>query len=274
MTTDSSENSTDDCQQQALVAFACHLADAAAKITLPYFRQPLSVDNKADTDFDPVTIADRNAENAMRELIQSHYPSHGILGEEFGARAGSDKLTWVLDPIDGTRAFISGQPTWGTLIALFDGIKPIIGIMDQPFTGERYVASSDAVAGNSSVFLHKGVESSLQTSECMQLSDAKMMSTAPEMFTATEFEAQQHVVSKVRLMRYGSDCYAYCLLAGGHIDLVIEAGLSAYDIQALIPIIENAGGLVTDWNGGSAVNGGRVIAAATKELHQQALAAL
>ena len=257
---------------QTLVDFACELADAAAAITLPHFRQPLSVENKLAHDgFDPVTSADRAAEQAMRELIKKRYPSHGILGEEYGFSAESSGLTWVLDPIDGTRAFISGLPTWGTLIALYDGSKPVVGVMDQPFTEERYFAS----AGNGkTICINRAKESQLHTRDCQLLAQATMMSTAPDMFSTVEFEAQQELASKVRLMRYGGDCYAYCMLAAGHIDLVVEAGLSTYDIQALIPIIENAGGVVTDWQGDTAANGGQVVAAATQELHQQALVLL
>ncbi len=263
-------------QLRSFVEFACELADVAATITLPSFRQSLSVENKLDDNgFDPVTNADRAAEHAMRELIAEHYPSHAILGEEYGLSSDeselTNKLTWVLDPIDGTRAFISGLPTWGTLIALYDGSKPVLGIMDQPFTAERYIAS--AGTGPTTCMIH-GNESQLHTRDCQQLEQATMMSTAPDMFTTVEFDAQQTLASEVRLMRYGGDCYAYCMLAAGHVDLVVEAGLSTYDIQALIPIVENAGGVVTDWQGDSAVNGGQVLAAATRELHQQALVKL
>jgi len=241
-----------DQQLQSFLDFACELADAAASITLTRFRQPLPVENKlADTGFDPVTVADRAAEKAMRELITERYPSHGILGEEYGHTSEGNNLTWVLDPIDGTRAFISGLPTWGTLIALYNGITPVLGVMDQPFTAERYFA---AVGTGKTFCVHRGSESQLRTRDCRQLSLATMMSTAPDMFNAVEFEAQQKLADEVRLMRYGGDCYAYCMLAGGHVDLVVEAGLSTYDIQALIPIVENAGGVVTDWQGGSAVN--------------------
>ena len=204
----------------------------------------------------------------MRELINERYPSHGILGEEFGHSSEDSEITWVLDPIDGTRAFIAGLPVWGTLIALNDGSNPLLGVMDQPFTAERYIAAGGT---GRTVCLHRGNESQLHTRDCPQLSRATMMSTAPDMFNPVEFKAQQKLAGEVRLMRYGGDCYSYCMLAGGHVDLVVEAGLSTYDIQALIPIVENAGGVVTDWAGGSAVNGGQVLAAGTKVLHQQAL---
>lgn len=271
-TNDKHTDDLSDQQLQSFVDFACDLADAAAAITLTRFRQSLAVENKlVDTGFDPVTAADRAAEKAMRELITERYPSHGILGEEYGHSSEGNRLTWVLDPIDGTRAFISGLPTWGTLIALYDGVKPVLGVMDQPFTAERYLATAGS---DKTTCVHRGKESQLSTRHCHQLSVATMMSTAPDMFDAVEFEVQQKLAGEVRLMRYGGDCYAYCMLAGGHVDLVVEAGLSTYDIQALIPIVENAGGVVTDWQGGSAVNGGQVLASATQELHQQALARL
>ncbi len=271
-TNDKHTDDLSDQQLQSFVDFACDLADAAAAITLTRFRQPLPVENKlGDTGFDPVTAADRAAEKAMRELITEQYPSHGILGEEYGHSSEGSRLTWVLDPIDGTRAFISGLPTWGTLIALYDGVMPVLGVMDQPFTAERYLA---AAGSDKTTCVHRGKESQLSTRDCRQLSLATMMSTAPDMFDAVEFEVQQELAGEVRLMRYGGDCYAYCMLAGGHVDLVVEAGLSTYDIQALIPIVENAGGVVTDWQGGSAVDGGQVLASATQELHQQALARL
>ena len=269
MTTDPAN----DQQLQSFVEFACELADVAATITLPRFRQPLPVENKSgNVGFDPVTIADRAAEQAMRQLITQRYPSHGILGEEYGLSNEGSKLTWVLDPIDGTRAFIAGLPTWGTLIALYDGSKPLLGVMDQPFTVERYFASGNS--SGTTTCIHRGKESQLQTRDCRQLALATMMSTTPDMFSIGEFEVQQDLAAEVRLMRYGGDCYAYCMLAGGHVDLVVEAGLSTYDIQALIPIVENAGGIVTDWQGGSAASGGQVVASATQELHHQALARL
>lgn len=254
---------------QSMLVFARQLADAAAEVTLRHFRQPIEIDNKlSGNDFDPVTIADRAAEEVMRELIRARYPAHGVYGEEHGVDTGSSGLTWVLDPIDGTRAFIAGLPTWGTLIALYDGERPVVGVMDQPFTGERYFAcGSEGV----SMLRYKGVDTALSTSSCERLSDAIMMSTAPDLFDSDEIHVHQKLVAAVKLMRYGGDCYAYCLLAAGHIDLVVESGLSAYDIQALIPIIENAGGIVTDWTGETAVNGGQIVAAATPAVHRQAL---
>ena len=259
-----------DSELKSLTNFACQLADLAGNTIMPFFRQQLSVDNKLNgSNFDPVTAADREAELRMREQIQSTHPSHGILGEEYGAVQGESGLTWVIDPIDGTRAFISGLPVWGTLIALHDGQRPVLGVMDQPFTGERFLTS-----GKRTVLQHHGTEQILQTRDCDRLDQAIMMSTDPEMFDSSESHVHQQLASSVKLMRYGGDCYSYCMLSSGCIDLVVEAGLSAYDIQALIPIIEHAGGVVSDWQGKPACSGGQVIAAGNHKLHAQALALL
>ncbi len=270
--TDVPDTLPDSSELASLTEFACELADAASAIALRHFRQPINVDNKlSGNNFDPVTIADRDAEAVMRELIHAKHPTHGIYGEEHGAEPGSCNLTWVLDPIDGTRAFISGLPTWGILIALYNGTKPIVGVMDQPFTGERYFACGN---NSASVLRHKGVDTPISTSQCDQLSNAIMMSTALDMFSSAELAVQQELVQLVKMMRYGGDCYSYCLLASGHIDLVVESDLSTYDIQALIPIVENAGGVISDWSGETAVYGGQVVAAATPELHRQAIEVL
>jgi len=248
--------------------FACTLADAAADVTLKHFRSELGVDNKlAGNAFDPVTIADRDAETAIRTLIEEHYPDHGILGEERGTKPGTSAFKWVLDPIDGTRSFISGVPLWGTLIAFNDGKYPAVGVMDQPYTGERFVGRPGHAE-----FLRDGQAKKLSTRACPGLSEAILGCTDPAMFTdAGELEAFSDVSSKTRLTRYGTDCYFYCLIAAGHADLVIEASMQPYDIQALIPIVEGAGGIVTNWLGEDAQNGGRIIAAGDKRVHAEAL---
>jgi len=268
--TDLTVNIEKNSDLKEFMQFACTLADAAGAVILPRFKQPLAVDNKLEgAQFDPVTEADREAESAMRKLINQRYPQHGILGEEHGHEKTSNGLTWVLDPIDGTRAFICGVPVWGTLISLFDGNKVLVGVMDQPFTGERFIAGN-----GESQYVYRGVEQVARVRDCTDISNAAMMSSAPEMFSTAEFAVQQKLAKQVRLMRYGTDCYAYCMLANGLADLVVEAGLSAYDVQALIPIIENAGGVITDWQGGTAVHGGQVCAAASTALHEQALSML
>ena len=252
----------------ALLALAHQMADAAAQETLPLFRQAPRVDNKHNDGFDPVTEADRNAEKAIRQVIEQNCPEHAILGEEYGAKAGN-ALQWVLDPIDGTRAFISGAPSWGTLIALNHDNAPLLGLMDQPFTGERYSAATGYGA-----FLRKdGAETRLSSRACAELQDAIMATTTPDLFAdAQGAKIWQAIRQAVRLTRYGGDCYNYALLAAGHIDIVFEQGLQAYDIQALVPIIREAGGVVTDLQGGDPMQGGQIIACGDACLHEKALA--
>ncbi|MDO8422187.1 MAG: histidinol-phosphatase [Parvibaculum sp.] len=254
-----------------LTAFAHRLADAAAEVTLPHFRSGIAVDNKrGDFKFDPVTAADRDAEAAIRALINAEYPSHGIYGEEHGREKGSSENYWVIDPIDGTRSFIAGVPLWGTLIALNDGTKPVVGMMDQPYIGERFIGRP----GGSELVTRFG-RSTLKTSACTTLEDAILGNTDPAMFRIdAEKAAFREVSQKIKLRRFGGDCYFYALLAAGTIDLVIESSLQPYDIQAMIPIIENAGGVVTSWTGADPQMGGNVVAAATPELHAAALAIL
>ncbi len=253
-----------------LVAVADAMADAARQAILPHFRHhTLTADNKLTEGFDPVTIADRAAEEAMREILAEHRPQDAILGEEFGEKSGTSGLTWVLDPIDGTRGFISGTPTWGVLIAVSDANGPIYGIVDQPYIGERFkggLGFAEATGPHGT--------STLKTRQTASLSDAILFTTFPEVGTLEERAAFERVAPKTKLTRYGMDCYAYALLAAGQVDLVIEAGLNAYDIQGPIAVIEAAGGIVTNWDGGPAHEGGQVLAAANEALHKQALALL
>ncbi|KQR75913.1 histidinol-phosphatase [Rhizobium sp. Leaf341] len=249
--------------------FFDRLADAAKAETLPRFRMGIGVSNKLETGFDPVTEGDQAAERAIRALIEATFPDHGILGEEYGTVGADRDYVWVIDPIDGTRAFISGLPVWGTLIGLYHKGRAVMGLMDQPFTGERFFAADG-------VTHYQGPEGvgTLQTRDCGALSAATMFTTSPSLFhgdVRTKFEAVQ---DKVQLARYGCDCYAFALLAAGHIDLVIEAGLKPYDVGGLIPLIEQAGGIVTDWNGGRAEMGGEVLAAGSAAVHAEALAML
>ena len=258
---------TDTPNIDELSTFASHLADAAARVTLPLFRNLPVVDNKLTDGFDPVTEADRGAEAAMRDMIATHYPSHAITGEEFDAKAGDD-FEWVLDPIDGTRAFISGIPTWGTLIGLNHKGVPVLSLMDQPFTGERFFAAQ----GQGSFLRHNGQDGEIKTRRCADLADAVLATTSPDMFTGTSGEAHWQTVSgAVKLTRYGGDCYNYALLAMGQLDIVIEQGLKDVDIQPLIALIEEAGGIVTDWQGGTAQHGGTALACGDRELHAQLL---
>ncbi|MEE9375565.1 MAG: histidinol-phosphatase [Rhizobiaceae bacterium] len=250
-----------------LTKFFHILCDAAEKQTLPRFRTRLAIDNKEAEGFDPVTEGDREAERAIRALIQQHYPDHGIIGEEFGAHNETAELQWVIDPIDGTRSFISGLPLWGTLIGLYQNGIPIAGVMDQPYLGERYLA----VDGKANMFYQKGSPTPLATSSINKLSNATLFTTSPHLMQNTTDEAYFNVEQQVELFRYGCDCYAYTMLAAGQIDLVIETGLFIYDIAALIPIIESAGGVVTNWQGESCASGGQILAAANQELHEQAM---
>jgi myo-inositol-1(or 4)-monophosphatase len=255
----------------AYLEFACALAEASGAVIRPHFRNQLSVTNKADGgNYDPVTVADQAAETAIRERIKQAYPQHGIYGEEHGFEAGSSGLTWVIDPIDGTRAFITGVPLWGTLIALHDGEKPILGVMDQPFTGERFVGS---VLG--AELRWRGTSTPLHTRPCAELAEARLQATTPAMFTGEGERAAFNELAKgARLTRFSGDCYAYCMVALGCIDLVVESGLMPYDVQALIPIIEAAGGVITSWSGADPGNGGQVIAAGDRRLHEAALKVL
>ncbi|OED35362.1 histidinol-phosphatase [Chromatiales bacterium (ex Bugula neritina AB1)] len=261
----------DNSRLRELTKFACELAESAATTIAPYFRQPLAVDDKAPaTGFDPVTIADQASEDAMRRLIKARYPEHGIYGEEHGYEAGTSGLTWVLDPIDGTRAFISGLPLWGTLIALFNGQQVVLGVMNQPFMKERYVGNRLEALCHSD----RG-QQPLQTRGCSKLEEAIMMTTSPDMFRSiNEKSAYEQLARQVRMSRFGGDCYAYCMLASGYVDLVVEADLKPYDIQALIPLVEGAGGVISNWHGEPAFAGGQVIAAASADLHRQALSTL
>jgi myo-inositol-1(or 4)-monophosphatase len=243
------------------------LADAARSAVLPFFRaRDLTADNKAGDGFDPVTEGDRATERAMRAVLAEMRPQDGILGEEFGHTEGASGLTWVLDPIDGTRAFLSGAPTWGVLIAVSDDNGPIYGLIDQPYIGERF----EGGFGSARMQGPQGPRD-LQVLGDRPLGEAILFTTFPEVGSAQEGAAFRAVSDKVRLTRYGMDCYAYAMLAAGQIDLVIEAGLNAYDVQAPIAVIEAAGGIVTDWRGGPAHDGGRIVAAAGRDQHAAAL---
>jgi histidinol phosphatase-like enzyme (inositol monophosphatase family) len=261
----------DDRALEEFTQFASRLATIASRVILPHFRAAIEIENKAGAgNFDPVTIADRAAERAIRDEIERVYPGHGILGEEHGAKAGRDGLTWVIDPIDGTRAFIIGQLHWGVLIALNDGERPVVGLMHQPFTGETFSGSRLGAQWR------RGSERrSLRTRKCSRVEDAVVSATDPAVFkTGAERDAFRALASRAKMRRYGGDCYSYCLVAAGFIDLVIEAGLQPYDIQAIIPIVEGAGGIVTSWSGKSAANGGQCIVAGDPIVHKIALEAL
>jgi histidinol phosphatase-like enzyme (inositol monophosphatase family) len=259
-----------DDEEGEIAAVAAALADAAGAAILPLFRTPaMEAENKSAAGFDPVTAADRAAEMAIRALLAERRPADAIRGEEFGAAAGSSGLTWVIDPIDGTRAFLAGAPTWGVLVAACDAAGPRFGIIDQPHTGERWTGGF----GRADLATPHGV-TPLATRPPRPLSGAILMTTFPEIGTDAEHAAFTRVSRAVRLVRYGMDCYAYGLVAAGQIDLVIEAGLQDYDVCAPIAVIEAAGGIVTDWQGRPAHGGGQILAAANAQVHAAALALL
>jgi histidinol phosphatase-like enzyme (inositol monophosphatase family) len=249
--------------------FFDRLAESAKVETLPRFRSGLDVVNKEAGGYDPVTEGDQAAETAIRSLIEAEFPQHGILGEEHGNIGLGRDGVWVIDPIDGTRAFISGLPTWGTLIGFQEKGRAVMGMMDQPFTGERYFAD-----GEKAWYRGPDGERQIKTRACADLSDAILYTTSPDIFLDDERARFDAVRAKVRLTRYGVDCYAYALLAAGFVDLVIETGLKPYDVGALIPIIEQAGGIMTTWDGERPEAGGKIIAASSLAVYQQARAIL
>jgi histidinol phosphatase-like enzyme (inositol monophosphatase family) len=245
-------------------------ADAAATHTLAGFRTPLAVENKWESGFDPVTAADRDAEIAIRAVLSARFPDHGIIGEEWDPKASAGEYDWIVDPIDGTRAFISGVPVWGTLIGLMHRGRAVAGLMAQPFTGETYLGLP-----GSATYRRGGDIRQLKTSGVTELRHAKVTATSPDIFEQGGTTGNISRLRKATLqLRWGLDCYGYCLLAAGHIDIVAESVLKNVDIAPLIPIIENAGGVVTTWDGGPAEAGGDCVAAATPELHEAAMKVL
>ena len=250
-----------------LAAFVDQLEAASGDAILPFFRTTLSVENKSrGGNFDPVTAADRAAEQAMRTMIRNSFPEHGIVGEEYGSERADAEYVWVLDPIDGTKSFISGMPAWGTLIALTRNGTPVYGMMHQPFTRERFTGD-----GGAAHYSGPTGERALRTRRCAEIGDAILMTTSPLLMSAEERAAFERVEKIARLSRYGGDCYAYCMLAAGHVDLVIECGLKPYDVIPLIPIIAGAGGIVTTWDGGTGTGGGRIVAAGDRRVHEAAM---
>ncbi len=248
-------------------AFVDQLAAVSGETIRPFFRTALGVENKSRSGgFDPVTAADRAAEAAMRALIKTTFPEHGILGEEFDAERPDAEYVWVLDPIDGTKSFICGMPAWGTLIALTRRGEPIYGMMHQPFTREHFTGDGSAAS-----YRGPAGDRALRTRACAELKGAVLLTTSPLLMREADRQCFGRVEGAVRLSRYGGDCYAYCMLAAGQVDLVIETELKPYDVLPLIPIIEGAGGVITSWENGRPHGGGRVIAAGDRRLHAQAM---
>ncbi len=251
-------------------AFAERLADAAAAETVSRFRVTADVvDKSGGRDFDPVTDADRLAEAAIRRIIEAKFPDHGVSGEEFGDSPAAGPYTWTLDPIDGTRAFIAGIPLWTTLIALSWNDEPVLGLVDQPYIGERYVGYADRA-----VFRRDARHSRLRVRSCAALRDAVISTTDPNLFDGAEAAAFEQLRATAKLTRYGCDAYAYMQLAAGHVDLVAEAGLQPHDVRALVPIVRAAGGVLTDWYGESGPDSGQVIAAGDPRVLNDALVSL
>ena len=250
--------------------FLCGLVEVATATTVPYFRSGLAYENKSSNGFDPVTLADRATEQVIRNSILDQYPDHGVSGEELEPLNSDSPYQWVIDPIDGTKAFLCGLPTWATLIGLCDQTGPILGLMSQPIVGEYFIGGfgvAESIGDDKHVPLH--------TSDVTQLSDASVFATSPDMFSPDGELSQFNALSRAaRLTRFGVDSYAYCMLAAGYIDVVAEAGLGFYDVAALIPIVQTAGGVITDWAGLPIESGGAVVAAANPALHAAALAAL
>jgi inositol-phosphate phosphatase / L-galactose 1-phosphate phosphatase / histidinol-phosphatase len=246
-----------------LVEFALRLADAAGAVVRKYYRGPLTVESKADAS--PVTVADREAEEVLRAMIRATYPEHGIDGEEFAGERPDAELVWRLDPIDGTKSFVIGRPLFGTLIALTRAGRPVLGVIDQCILGERWLG----VAGQRSTWNGRPI----RVRPCPELALAVLSLTSPQMFSAAERGAVARLESAVRFPVYGGDCYAYGLLALGCIDLIVEADLDVHDFMALVPVIEGAGGLVTDWQGAALTpqSDGRIVAAGDPRVHESAL---
>jgi myo-inositol-1(or 4)-monophosphatase len=255
----------------ATIAFAHRLADASGAVIRPYFRKPIDVAHKPGAHaFDPVTEADKGAERALRDLIERERPHDAVLGEEYGERKGSSGWRWVLDPLDGTRAFITGRHEWGSLIALEQDGMPKLGILDQPVLGERFTGV------NGSAFLLQGGQTrALRARPCADLKDAVLCATDPTAYFNLEQQAAFQRVSKIaRMTRYNGDCYLFALLALGFVDVIIEAGFQPWDIAALIPLVEGAGGIVTAWDGGDCRDGKTILAAGDKRAHRAAMALL
>jgi myo-inositol-1(or 4)-monophosphatase len=258
--------------------FVDRLAQVSGEVILPFFRSTIGAEDKSRGGvFDPVTEADRGAEAAMRRLIAQTFPAHGVIGEEYGQDRPDAEYVWVLDPIDGTKSFISGLPTWGTLIGLMHRGKPVYGMMAQPFTRERFFGDGNRARlrclapSRGDAPPSEWVTRPLRTRECASLAEATVMTTSPALILAdADRAAYRRIEAKARLARYGGDCYAYCALALGHVDLVVETGLKPHDVVALAPIVAGAGGIMTTWEGGDAAAGGRIIAAGDARIYEQA----
>ncbi len=255
---------------QELTRFAIALAEASAKEILPFFRRNTQVDVKSGPVWDPVTEGDRAGERVIRRLIEERYPSHGIHGEEYGIKEGRSGFTWMLDPVDGTRAFVCGMPTWATLIGLsFEG-RPVVGLMNQPFVGDMFYGSPEGAWLD-----HRGVTQPIRARSGIGLGSATIGTTAPELYHAeADRAAFDRLKRKAQMTRYGGDAYFFAVMSAGHLDIAMDANLQPYDIAPLLPIVSGAGGVYAEWTGGDAAMGGNVITAGSQALLEEALAVL
>ncbi len=252
---------------QDLTRFAIALAEAAANEILPHFRRNAPIDVKAGPLWDPVTEGDRAGERVIRKMIEERYPGHGINGEEYGIKEGRSGFTWILDPVDGTRSFVCGMPTWATLIGLNFEEKPVVGLMNQPFVGDMFYGNPEGAWLN-----HRGTTQAIRTRTGVRLAAATLGTTAPEHYRQdTGFERLRKTA---QLTRYGGDAYFFALMAAGHIDIAMDANLQAYDIAPLLPIVTGASGVYAEWTGSDATKGGNVITAGSQALLDEALAVM
>ena len=259
-----------DTSTDALLAFAIELAQATCPIALPLFRTAMVVDNKQAGGFDPVTQADRAAEKIMRAMIEERYPDHGIFGEEFGEKSGNSDFTWILDPIDGTRSFICGTPTWMTLVGVKHDGRVIAGAAGQPFTDEIFTGSQAGAH-----LLRAGQKTELRCTSETDLANVLAGTTAPYLFRKHGHQERlMRIENAVQHLRFDADSYFHCMVAAGQLGISLDTGLQSYDIAALIPIVEGAGGIVTTWDGQDPSNGGDILVAANQALHEQAIALL
>jgi myo-inositol-1(or 4)-monophosphatase len=251
----------------SLTRFAVALARASEKEILPHFRQNPAIDVKPHHSWDPVTEGDRAGERIIRQMIEETYPEHGINGEEFGLKPGTSGFTWVLDPVDGTRSFVSGMPTWATLIGLCYEDEPVIGVMNQPFVGDMFYGSPEGAWND-----YRGRVESIRTRPDITLADAIAGTTAPELYrNDRDQSAFQNLRRSVKMTRYGGDAYFFSMVAAGHMDIALDSGLQSYDIAALIPIIRGAGGAVGSWSGDNPADGGNVVCAGSEALLEAAV---
>jgi myo-inositol-1(or 4)-monophosphatase len=248
-----------------LTQFALRLAEAAGQAILPHFRKGTPVDIKPGVHWDPVTEGDRAGERAIRHLLEKHHPSHGIVGEEFGVQAGTSSLRWILDPIDGTRAFVIGLPTWATLIGLYDGDTPLLGVMYQPFVDDLYYGTP---AG--SWHRHGGITRTIRVGAAPPLEAAMVGTTAPHLYAGPDGAGFAALQAKVKTVRFGLDCYSFALLAAGSLDIALDPTLQIYDIAALVPIMQGAGAVVGSWTDNVPALGGNVLCASSMALYEQA----